>query len=149
MSASPVIGVTDRGRVRRVGGEAGGPGRALRGLLRRLGLPAAGWGQQAAGQPAVEGRAACPEAESGQLAEQAAGPQVRVLGESLAAVVGEDVGEQARPRDGPDSGCPALVQVGADGLRAVAELPGDGAHRHPGRAQGEDLLDSVWGQHRP
>jgi hypothetical protein len=29
----------------------------------------------------------------------------------------------------------------------VAELPGDGANRHPGRAQGEDLLDSVCGKH--
>jgi hypothetical protein len=49
----------DRSRQgRRVGGKAGGPGRALRSLLPRLGLPAAGWGQQATRQPAVEGRAA-------------------------------------------------------------------------------------------
>ncbi len=59
----------DRGDRSRQGrhaeGKSGGPGQALRSLLPRLGLPAAGWGQQATGQPAVEGRTACPEAEPG------------------------------------------------------------------------------------
>jgi hypothetical protein len=57
---------------------------------------APGWQQPVAGQPAVEGPLASLEAESGEFAEQGAGGQVRILGESLAAVAGEDAGEQAR-----------------------------------------------------
>jgi hypothetical protein len=49
-----------------------------------------------AGEPAVEGPRASLEAEFGEFAEQGAGLQVWILGESLAAIVGEDAGEQAR-----------------------------------------------------
>ena len=69
---------------------------------------------------------------------------MRILGEALAAIAGDEGGKQARPR-GPDSGCPASAQVAADGRLAVAELAGDGAHRPSGLAQGEDLLGLVPG----
>jgi hypothetical protein len=49
-----------------------------------------------AGQSAVEGPLASLEAEFGEFAEQGAGLQVWIFGEPLAAVVGEDAGEQAR-----------------------------------------------------
>jgi hypothetical protein len=94
----------------------------------------------------VERGATSLEAEFDDLVEQGAGPQVGVLGEALAAVADEGVGEQAGLRCSM-AGCPASVQVVADGWLAVAEVFGDGAHRPSGLAQGEDLLGSVSGQH--
>lgn len=94
----------DRGdgpwQCRRVSGpggwRAGYAGQVRRRILLCGRLPAAGR-QPVPGQLVVEGGAACLEAELSQFLEQGGGPQMGVLGETLPAVAGEGVGEQARP----------------------------------------------------
>jgi hypothetical protein len=120
----------------------------LRGLVLCLGALAGGREQLVAGQPAVEGRPASPEAEAGQFGEQDAALQVRVIGEPLAAVVSEGAREQVQAGGRPAARGPLPVEVGPDGGPAVAEPPGDLAGRQPVLVQGDGLLGMVSGQRR-
>jgi hypothetical protein len=84
--------------------------------------------QPARPQLAGERRIGAVVAQLAELVEQRGGPQVRVLGQPFPAVVDERL-ERIRFTALALPGDPAAVQIGADGLAVMAQVPGDRGDR--------------------